>query len=286
MKSFSLLRKCADERKVIRMPREVIEGRALVDCPEVDDLTDYLRGANVRLLSCDDVDGAFSAYVRAPIDLAFDFPGGRTLEMFVLSGSLEVNQQRVPSGQYVYLPPQGGGRHVRIAEGATLFFATGELGLGSGEFEIIDPESKPWQVRTSECKISSTGISTNVVKHLRVDQQNRNNFGIDVMWPGGGLDCTEWHTVADEIFRLSGDLLLLDPVTGQPVEAGPGSYAWRPSMSRHLPKYSHTGCVQIFRNREWPKGEGEMVYAPAPGWGDHLSAYKKKFPLIGPIPGL
>lgn len=268
------------------MSREVVEGRALADFPEVEGVADYLAGARVRLLSRDDTDGAFSAHITATTELTFDFPTARTLELFVLSGSIEANGQRVPRGFFVYLPPESADRRIKVAAGATIFFATGEQGLGSGEFEIVDPETKPWQVRTSDCDLSSTGTSTNVVKYLRVDADNRNNFGIDVMWPGGGLDCTEWHTVADEIFRLRGDLLLLDPVSGQPVEAGPGAYAWRPSLSRHLPKYSHNGCVQIFRNREWPKGKGEMVYAPAPDWPAQLAAYKARFDTIEPVPGL
>jgi len=270
----------------VPMAREVIEGRALAEFPVVDGVAEYLKGTEVRLLSRDDVDGAYSAHIQAASDTAFDYPEGRTLELFVLTGSIKANGHSVPRGFFVYLPPTGAERSIVLEAGSTVFFATGERGLGSGTFEIIDPETKPWQVRTSESEHSSTGTSTNVVKYLRVDAENRNNFGIDVMWPGGGLDCTEWHTVADEIFRLRGDLLLLDPVSGQPVEAGPGAYAWRPSLSRHLPKYSHNGCVQIFRNREWPKGRGEMVYAPAPDWDRHLAAYKAKFDTIEPVPGL
>jgi len=268
------------------MSREVIEGRALVDFPQVSNIADYLAGTQTRLLSRDDSDGAFSAYVVAPEEVSFVFPEGRTLELFVLEGSIIANGHTVPAGHLIYFPPEDGQRHLQLKAGATMFFATGELGLGSGEFEIVDPETKPWEVRTSPSEYSSTGTSTNVVKYLRVDAENRNNFGIDVMWPGGGLDCSEWHTVADEIFRLRGDLLLLDPVSGRPVESGPGSYAWRPSLSRHLPKYSHNGCVQIFRNREWPEGKGEMVYAPAPDWPEYLAAYKAKFAIIESIPGL
>lgn len=270
------------------MPREVIEGRALAEFPVAEAVADYLDGAEARLLSRDEADGAFSAHVLAHADVGFEYPEGRTLELFVLTGSATANGQPVPRGFFVYLPPSGGGRSIRLHAGSTVFLATGERGIGSGAFEIVDPETKPWQVRTSSNEHASTGTTTNVVKYLRVDAENRNNFGIDVMWPGSGQDSAEWHTVADELFRLRGDLLLADPVTGEPLVSGPGSYCWRPAMSRHLPKYSHTGCVQIFRNRDWPAdgGKGEMVYAPAPDWDRHLAAYKAKFDTIDPVPGL
>lgn len=267
------------------MAREIIEGRALAEFPLVQG-SDFLAETHTRVLSHDDRDGAFTAYVVVDREIAFYFPPGRTLEFFVLTGSATVNGRPVPQGWFAYLPPQTTERAVTIRGGATIFLATGEKGVGSGEFEIVDPETKPWQVRTSDCAHSSTGTSTNVVKYLRVDPENRDNFGIDVMWPGGGLDCTEWHDVADEVFRLRGDLLLLDPVSGKPVEAGPGSYAWRPLDSRHLPKYSHTGCVQLFRNREWPSGKATVTYVEAPGWDSALTAYKARFDVIGPIPGL
>ncbi|MDF2809763.1 MAG: hypothetical protein K0S56_794 [Microvirga sp.] len=268
------------------MSREVVEGRGLAEFPVVAGVADYLEGGEVRILSRDDEDGAFTAHVLAKTELVFDYPEGRTLELFVLTGSITAGGKPVSSGIFVYMPPKGGPRSLVLHEGSTIFLATGEKGIGSGEFETVDPDTKPWEVRTSDSEYSSTGTSTNVVKYLRVDPENRNNFGIDVMWPGGGLDCTEWHTVADEIFRLTGDLLLLDPISGKPVEAEPGAYAWRPSMSRHLPKYSHTGCVQIFRNREWPEGKGEMVYVPAPDWPRYLAEYKAKFATIESVPGL
>lgn len=268
------------------MARDVIEGRALSEFPVTTCPVDYLSEVSARLLSKDDQDGAFSAYIETTRRHAFSFPVGRTLELFVLSGSITANGIKVPQGQFVYLPPQGANRAIELHANSTLFFATGEKDVGGGEFEIVDPETKAWEVRTSPCAFSSTGVSTNVVKYLRIDAENRNNFGIDVMWPGSGLDCTEWHDVADEVFRLSGDLLLLDPVTGRPVEAGPGSYAWRPLDSKHLPKYSHTGCVQLFRNREWPAGKVGMGYEPAPEWPQHLKAYKQKFPIMEPVDGL
>lgn len=249
-------------------------------------IADYLRGTTARVLSRDNEDGAFSAYVVADKETAFDFPAGRTLELFVLSGTISANGIEVAQNHFVYLPPESAQRAITLHTGATIFLATGEKGLGTGEFKIVDPETIPWEVRTSDCAASSSGKSINVVKYLRVDAQNRDNFGIDVMWPGSGLDCTEWHDVADEVFRLRGDLLLLDPVSGQPVEAGPGSYAWRPLNSQHLPKYSHTGCVQLFRNREWPSGKAFVGYEPAADWASVLKAYKAKFPIIEPVVGL
>lgn len=268
------------------MARDVIEGRALSEFPLARSLVDYLGDVSVRLLSKDDEDGAFSAYIGAQSSHSFSFPQGRTLEIFVLSGSIAANGIEVAQGQFVYLPPQSADRTITLHANATLFFATGEKDVGGGEFEIVDPETKVWEVRTSPCAFSSTGMSTNVVKYLRIDTENRNNFGIDVMWPGSGLDCTEWHDVADEVFRLRGDLLLLDPLSGLPVEAGPGSYAWRPLDSRHLPKYSHNGCVQLFRNREWPTGRVGMGYQPAPQWPEYLKAYKQKFPIMESVDGL
>lgn len=269
------------------MAREIVEGKALLAFPVVENLTDYLEKTKIRLLSIDQEDGAFSAHIRAEAsDVTFWFPEGRTLEVFVLSGSMLVNGSLVQEGHYIYLPPVSPKREVCIKTGSAVFFATGEVDVGSGEFAIIDPDTVPWEVRMSDCEFSDNGKSINVVKHLRVDSENRNNFGIDVMWPGGGLDCTEWHDVADEVFRLRGDLLLLDPLTGLPVESGPGSYAWRPLDSRHLPKYSHTGCVQIFRNREWPTGKVTTCYSVADKWPEYLQAYKAKFSVIEPIPGL
>lgn len=267
------------------MAREIIEGRALVEFPVVD-AADYLAGTKARVFTQDGADGAFSAYVEAPRDISFNFPEGRTLELFVLSGAVTANGADVGSNILVYMPPKSPRRAITLHAGSAVFFATGEKDTGSGEFAIIDPDTIPWQVRTSECALTVTGTSVNVVKHLRSEPGSRNNFGIDVMWPGSNFECTEWHDVADEIFRLRGDLLLLDPITGQPVEAKPGSYAWRPLNSRHLPKYSHTGSVQIFRNREWPVGNVTMGYTEAPDWTRHLAAYKAKFKTIDPIPGL
>jgi hypothetical protein len=70
-------------------------------------------------------------------------------------------------------------------------------------------------------------------------------------------------------------MLALDP-NGEPTEMVVGSYNWRPSDVRHLPKYSHTGNLRLFRTTGGAGWSGTLVYDPEPRWPQMLADYRAK----------
>ncbi len=256
------------------MSRPLIESTHFSHFEETAFSTGTLAGTRSRILSRDDEDGAYTALVRAGAGTVLRPEQGRSLEVYLLSGLARLGDEVLHPGFYGYVTPTESHR-LTIDEDAAVFFATGELGTGSGPTVVVDPDTLPWNIRVRDgVEPSTTGTSTNIVKFLRVDEKDGSGATVGAMWPGSGLDCAERHITVDEGLTLRGDMLLLGP-DGAPVEVRPGCYMWRPGNARHLPKYSHHGSFGFSRTRE--AGWNVVVeFEAEPRWPAMLESYKAK----------
>jgi hypothetical protein len=95
---------------------EFVEAFAVEPVPLADG---PLAGASLRLLSADDADGDFTALLACPGGWSGNAAAaGRPVELFCVSGALELDGQRLGPGCYAYLPA-GSSRGSVTADGRT-----------------------------------------------------------------------------------------------------------------------------------------------------------------------
>ena len=259
------------------MPRPHIEAIHYTDVNEEQVASGPFAGAAWHVLSRDDQDaGEFTAVARLAGGFSAEPGPERGYELFVLEGEVTVAGEPVATGRYAYVPAGSERRQVESTGGATVFIGFLREGNGGGDFVVVDPDTIPWNISITEgVKEAPTGRVVNIAKFLREDPTNDDVTGMSVMFPESNQDCAEWHEAADEGFMLRGDMLALDP-DGEPTEMVPGSYNWRPSNARHLPKYSHRGNLRLFRATGGGGWSGKLVYDPEPRWPQMLAEYKAK----------
>lgn len=264
------------------MPRPHIEAIHYTDVPAETVSEGPWAGASWHVVSRDDQDpGEFTAIATLPAGFSGEPESERGFEIFVLEGEITVGGEAVGTGRYAYAPHGHGGTPVAAESEATVYLAVLARNHGGGDFVVVDPETIPWNISITEgIEEAPSGRVINIAKFLREDPVSNDVTGMSVMYPDSNQDCAEWHEAADEGFMLRGDMLALDP-QGEPTEMVVGSYNWRPSNARHLPKYSHTGNMRLFRATGGSGWSGTLVYDPEPRWPQMLAEYKAKFAYYG-----
>lgn len=67
-----------------------------------------------------------------------------------------------------------------------------------------------------------------------------------IRWPPGAmLPNPVVHDFAEEVFVLSGDLVVIDSTDGSERPFGPNTYACRPANVPHGPFRTETGCLML-----------------------------------------
>ena len=257
------------------MARAHIEAIHYTAAP-LEDGTGKFEGALWHILSRDEDDqGAMTTVTRLPRGFQTSPAQDRSCELFVLNGEVRVDGKTVPLGHYAYIPNGHSAIVLESPEPSMLYLWFGDAGAGGGELGIVDPDTIPWGMSVDdEVPQSSEGRVVNITKRLRHDPVSGDLVGMSVMYSGHNQDCAESHQASDEGFMLRGDMLALDP-RGNPTELVVGSYNWRPSDVRHLPKYSYHGNLRLFRTQRggW---DDNMQYYSEPRWPEMVEQYKSK----------
>lgn len=239
-----------------------------------------LAGAGIRYLSRDEEDGAYTAYIKFPAGYSGGANLGNSHEFLVLKGSVRVHGQNVSEGSYAFIPRDGeDGRSIISEEGAEAILMVGSPHEGTGDPLVVDPNTIPWRSSVHDnIAESKHGRVINISKILRRDPVTPTATGLSAMFPGADQDCAEWHESADEGYMIRGDMLVVGP-NGEAVEMVAGTYNWRPSNDRHLPKYSHNGNLRLFRVVGGNGWEDKLYYAEAPEWPGMRDAYRGARPF-------
>lgn len=259
------------------MSRPHIEAIHYMDVQATKVASGPFAGVKWHLLSQDDEDdGAMTVIADLNAGFRTNPDSDRSYELFVLDGSVNVAGQKVAKGHYAYVPKDHKPRELQAKQDATIFLAFGNAGAGSGSVIVVDPDTIAWEIKISDgIPQASSGRVVNIVKFLRQDPANDDVTGLSVMFPEGNQDCAEWHEPSDEGFMLRGDMLALDP-DRNPTEMVVGSYNWRPSNARHLPKYSYSGNLRLFRTQGGGGWDGGLVYEVEPRWTQMVADYRAK----------
>lgn len=237
---------------------------------------DELTGAVVRVLSADAEEGGYTARVELPAGFEGTVPVGRSHEFFVLEGGMTVHGSPVPAHQYAFVSRDSESRAISAAEPAVAIMIVGHAHEGTGDDLVVDPARIPWRASVHDgIEQSELGRVINVSKILRRDPVTPTATGLSAMYPTSEQDCAEWHLSADEGYMISGDMLVIGP-GGAPLELAPGDYNWRPSDGRHLPKYSASGNLRLFRVVGGNGWEDKLYYDREPGWPEHRERYIAK----------
>jgi hypothetical protein len=179
------------------------------------------------------------------------------------------------AGHYAHVPGNERSGVLKSDAGAELFVGLHAGQAREGHIALVDPGGLPWEARTRKVPESSMGVSHSFLKLLRVDEACNETVGLAAMPPGSGLDCSEVHEPMDEFLNLRGDMLVLDH-QGRALEITAGVYQWREPFVRHLPKYSHTGCLSFFRihGGAW---SCPVEFKRREDWEEIVRRYKEKW---------
>ena len=130
------------------MGREHIEFIEAGDVPASDATSGMLAGTRRRLLSEDDENGALTAIHNFPAGWSGDLAeeASRPIELFVLTGAINVAGNAVGEGCYAFLPAAGDQRSLSAeSEAQVLVMLDPERANASGgPAKIVDPSGERW----------------------------------------------------------------------------------------------------------------------------------------------
>lgn len=190
-------------------------------------------GAQVKLLSEDDVSGALTSLMLLPEGYAR--PAGRLhsdQELLVLSGSLAVGDVTMDRLTYRYVAPEMSEARWDVLEDAELLYMTrsgkpdlftgNELTDGAGVLHIASAEL-PWKA------VPFPGGPPGVeVALLRIDPVSAE---VSMLARGNGPRTHhhwEYHDCTEEAYMIEGDITI-----GPGGLMSPGTYFWRPPYYTH-----------------------------------------------------
>lgn len=211
--------------------------------PEPLDIAGWPADAMLRPLSRDESSGALTGVVHLPSGwrrLAGAAKGDT--ELFLLSGGLRVGNTLRSSGYYEFAPARSHQELWVVEEPCSLLlmardspeFIVGQAPASSKRIEL-DTEQLPW----TETLIGSHPPGV-VMKVLRTVEETGETVLLESIIPRWDYPVIEYHSCAEELFLVDGDMWL-----GNSGTMRPGSYLWRPAYYTHGPFYTRSGAVII-----------------------------------------
>jgi hypothetical protein len=193
-----------------------------------------------------------------------------TVELFVLSGDLTVNGDRVGAGGYVFVPQSSGTSALSSERGALAFcFWNPDLPLFPSHAEVSARRTwqEPWEASSWPGAVHGLWHKSLRVPDFAGDMHGGPGGLLRLALVGGGyLDGREQvhHECWEEIFTLRGDMFLAERGV-----MGLGTCLANPQEFWHAPLYSQTGCLMLFHT-DAPMGPWEFRCYPA---GEELGAH-------------
>jgi len=236
------------------MPRPQIEFIQAQALSWTDDVHWLGSGVLQKQLSADPSSGAASTILRYPpgfrveqsLSLACDE------ELYVLDGSIVIDDVEYTTGDYAYLPAGYIRRDVRSNGCDVLSFLESapracDSDAACDELQLIrrlSTTAMPWG-SASDKKVAAANVGRKV---LRPDTAIGERTWILSLQVENGqrypLNGVEEHPCVEEMFLLDGDIAMETGTLRQ------GAYFWRPPHIKHGPMGTTTGFVALFRAKE------------------------------------
>lgn len=205
-------------------------------------------GAEAKVLSHDDADGACSLLVRYPCGFVAE-PGSLTAddEVFVLEGTLDIGDTRHGPFGYSHLPVGCDAGRWSSPHGAVVleFFSTAPArAAGQRRFDAtrmvigLDALQVPYTGNFHPEFPPGAGR-----KILYQDPQTRDTSWLLGTLPLRWAERSEVHPTVEEMYLLAGE------VHGNRGVMRPGAYFWRPGGKPHGPYGTQTGNLYFFRTK-------------------------------------
>jgi len=198
-----------------------------------EELPDIFMAAMPGVRAKEYADDAKTRNTSKRIDLPPDWSGttgglpGKSLEIFVVSGKLQLADLTLPLGGYVYVPPGTFGFNMQTEDGATILYFLKEFDADAliRTPLILDSNLVGWKAT------DTVGVFR---KELRFDPGNGSQAWLTRVEPGAQIP---WQSssVRLEGYLVSGQFQDSECVEGEPYTDIylPGGYFRRPSESVH-----------------------------------------------------
>jgi hypothetical protein len=198
-----------------------------------DELPDIFMAAMPGVRAKEYADDAKTRNTSKRIDLPPDWSGttgglpGKSLEIFVVSGKLQLADLTLPLGGYAYVPPGTFGFNMQTEDGATILYFLKEFDADAliRTPLILDSNLVDWEAT------DTVGVFR---KELRFDPGNGSQVWLTRVEPGAQFPW-ESSSVRLEGYLVSGQFQDSECVDGEPYTDVylPGGYFRRPSESVH-----------------------------------------------------
>ena len=212
-------------------------------------LPGFPKGMHYKMLSLDTDTGACSMTVM--FEPGYELPPGMSyteLELFVMTGYIEMEGQKHGPGTYICLPAGVTLPAMRMPRGITglMFYNHGEPSF------VESDEDHPLAERHKLIKVNAYDdmqwSSTNffpatapgcLVKVLKFDERTQAFTFLYCMTPNFWQDNISYHDCAEEAYHIWGTSWMM-----QFGELPTGGYFWRPPYINHGAFASEYGCMQ------------------------------------------
>lgn len=254
------------------MSRPHIEPLHYTDVPEEAVAEGPLAGSRRRLLSEDGESHAATALISLPEGWSGNLGAlSRPMELFCLSGQLDLHRVPLRPGAYAAVPQRAGqGEALLVAHtAAVLLVMTEEERAGSGgAIEVVGPFDHRFDTPSPAGELPP-GLA---MKLLHVDAVTNDWTYLASAGPGWYDPRAESHPTVQERFVIRGDSFL-----GERGALRTGSYFWRPPGTVHGPLATRHGVLFLARSKGGPIA---VDYHELPGSVELVEAYFAEEPYF------
>ncbi len=217
-------------------------------------LNKFLNGIKYKTLSVDILTNEMSLILKYPKGWKINNRSSLTVdeEIYVLTGSININNQELNEGCYAYIPANYTRELFFSSIGAeVLTFFSGKISYTNIKKKYIKKNlikkislyEEGWDKNYKGINSPEIASSGSKKKLLRTDTNNGDQTWIMGVIPSYQEKKVESHPVVQECFILNGEI---EGNCGTMVK---GSYFWRPRDILHGPYGTKTGCTILSRSK-------------------------------------